>query len=100
MNGKGEAAMSESNEYYEVVSGRPDGEAYHREVWVCLTRDDADAAIASIYDGMQDHEKESWLWGPHLNGPFCEHPDSVVWDGHELVPAPIWGGEDQYRNRC
>ena len=93
---KGEKEMY----HYEVVSGMPNGEAYHRECWICKTKRDAEDCTASIYDSMQEHERDSWLWGPHIYGPFRKKPSLKTWSGFEMVPAPVWGSSDEFPHRC
>lgn len=73
---------------FEVVSGRPAGEVYHREVVVTATRKLAERVVSLWNRAIGDDP--NWLWGPHIRG-LDEGRDHwpVVWDGHQEVPAQI-----------
>ena len=81
--------------FYEVVSGRPYTEAYHRAVLVAFSREAAEEALSSMMQEIEDYERENWLWGPGINEYETDDPQAplevTTWDGYGIVPADAYG---------
>lgn len=87
------AAMKESlqeqeskTELFVVVSGRPKGEVYHRQVLVTNSEFVADYLYQDMCEQVEDQSK-AWLWGPHIFSQTEADEWPHVWNGHKEVPA-------------
>lgn len=78
--------------YFEIVSGRPGGEVYHREVYVAFSREDAEECEAVLLKESEEHD--NWLWGPHIYERDGDPTETKDWNGFELEAAPVWVAKD------
>ena len=76
--------------FFEIVSGKPFGELYHRDVYVAFTEEDARDCEAHILDHYEEWELENWAYGPHVYRRHGDPEETLTWNGHEEVSAPIW----------
>jgi len=83
--------------YFEVVSGMPGGEVYHRDVVIAFSVDTATRRVAwwneqikaGVGPARGKWEGEKWLWGPQFFERDGDPALTRKWDGREEVPAQV-----------
>ena len=81
--------------YWEIVSGRPAGEVYHRAVYVAFSLEAAEDCRDHILDEYEEWQLNTWLWGPHINKHDGNPAAVTVWNGFREEPAPRWQTMDE-----
>ena len=75
-----------NSKLFVVVSGRPKGEVYHRQVLVTNNEFVADYLFSDMCEQVEEFSG-SWLWGPHVYEQSEADEWPHVWNGHQEVPA-------------
>jgi len=79
--------------YYEIQSGKPAGELYHRDVQWAKTPELAEQCRQSMETYIEaSGQIGNWLWGPHVYEREGDPAECLVWNGFEEVPAEEYVG--------
>lgn len=75
--------------FYEIQSGKPDGEIQHRRIFAARSAEEAEdcrrniLAVSESWPGESD--QDSWHWGPHI----YERPVHPL-NEDDSGPAEFW----------
>lgn len=78
--------------FYEVRSGRPNGETYDRDVAWAKTKTLAEQCADEMWADVEEWEKDSWVYGPHVLERSGDPSQVLVWDGFDEIPATEYTG--------